>query len=165
VHGQSGTATISITPLGGFSNQVTLACSGLPAYSTCSFSPSSLLPSGSAAASSVLTIATDVANASLEPRHSPNRSLPSQRSSGEIAIALTVGLLFLGDKKRFRERLRGKYFGRSLLFVFVLCVSLMSLSGCGGSSPRDTPVGTSTITVTATGGSVSQSLSLSVVIQ
>jgi hypothetical protein len=165
VHGQSGVATISITPLGGFSNQVALACSGLPAYSTCSFSPSSVLSSGSAAASSVLTIATDVANASLAPRQGPNRSLPTQRSSGEIAIALTVGLLFVGDKKRFHERLRGKYLGRSLLFVFVLCLGLMSLSGCGGSSPRDTPVGTSTVTVTATSGSISQSLSLTVVIQ
>lgn len=43
--GQSGGATIELTALSGFTDSVSLSCSGLPAGTSCSFNPSQLVPS------------------------------------------------------------------------------------------------------------------------
>jgi Abnormal spindle-like microcephaly-assoc'd, ASPM-SPD-2-Hydin len=54
--------TVTVSGLGGsFNHNVSLSCSGLPAQSSCSFSPSGLTP-GSGSVSSVLTIKTAHAN-------------------------------------------------------------------------------------------------------
>ena len=42
--GQSGTATITVTPTHGFSGTVGFACSGLPNGSSCSFNPATVTP-------------------------------------------------------------------------------------------------------------------------
>ena len=44
LHGQTGTATLTVTPTGGFNQAVTFVCSGLPAESKCSFSPATITP-------------------------------------------------------------------------------------------------------------------------
>jgi hypothetical protein len=44
VAGQSGTAKFTVTPVNGFSSQVSFACNGLPSGATCSFAPSSVTP-------------------------------------------------------------------------------------------------------------------------
>ena len=56
--GQSGTATLTITPVNGFDSAVSFACSGLPAEASCSFSPQTVTPSGGTAATTTLTITT-----------------------------------------------------------------------------------------------------------
>ena len=54
--------TVTVSELGGsFNHNVSLSCSGLPAQSSCSFSPSGLTP-GSGSAGSALTIKTSKAN-------------------------------------------------------------------------------------------------------
>jgi hypothetical protein len=56
--GQTAGYTVSIASLGGsFPNSVSLACNGLPAGTTCTFSPASLVP-GANGASSALAITT-----------------------------------------------------------------------------------------------------------
>ena len=57
--GKTGTATLTVTPQNGYSGTLQFSCSGLPANSSCSFSPSSLTPNG-AAATTTLTLATNV---------------------------------------------------------------------------------------------------------
>src|SRR6266851_4045995 len=54
--GSSGSATISLTSVGGFAGSVALSCSALPSGATCSFA----LPSLSGAGNSALTITTTV---------------------------------------------------------------------------------------------------------
>jgi hypothetical protein len=51
--GASGTLTITVSPKNGFKQAVGLACSGLPAGATCSFSPSSVNTAGGAAATTL----------------------------------------------------------------------------------------------------------------
>jgi subtilase family serine protease len=53
--GQSGTSTITVSMLNGFSNTVTLTCSGLPVGGACSFVQGSLTATGT----SILTITTN----------------------------------------------------------------------------------------------------------
>jgi hypothetical protein len=165
VAGQTGTASLTVTPSGGFNQAVTFACSGLPASSQCSFSPATLTPSGSPA-STTLTITTDVKTGALTLPGLPHR--PSPADDGIYACLLLGGV---GTLVRLRALRRGQIRGiRSTILVGVVllvsAIGLGSLTACGNSGPvYRTPAGTSTVTVIATSGSVSQSTGITVTIQ
>jgi hypothetical protein len=149
--GQSGSATATVTPLNGFNQQVSFTCSGLPMGTTCSFSPSTVTPSGSAA-TTTLTIATNVAT---NPLHAPSPFVHHGSMEGGTLLAFAL----FGFGGLFRSRRRWKRF----FCAFVVFAGLgLGLSGCNRivSGP-----GTSTITVTATAGSLSQSGTFSLTIQ
>lgn len=161
--GQSGTVTISITPVIGFNSSVSFSCSGLPAGTACSFSPATVTPSG-AAASTTLTLNAST-SASNHPS-SPFRYMP--------VAALACSLCFVRFKKR-------RWYS-----LWILCVGSMlslSLSACGGGTSNSSGGSTSssggsassgggststpesgTVTVIATSGSRSHSTSISVTI-
>ncbi len=56
VQGNSATSTCTVTSLNGFSAEVSLACSTLPAGAACNFSPASVTPAPGGTASAILTI-------------------------------------------------------------------------------------------------------------
>src|SRR6202041_3096428 len=133
---------------------ITFACSGLPVDATCSFSPATATPSGSATAATTLTIATNVASASLR------KDLPNPRPNGRtpmLCIFLLGGLGLI----RARRHLRNLTRSHALLNLSLLALVLFGLAGgavigCGGGSSTKTPAGTSTVTIPATGGSQTQ---------
>ncbi len=51
--GQTGTATLTLTPVGGYTGAVAFTCSGLPQFATCTFSPASVQVDGSNTAQTV----------------------------------------------------------------------------------------------------------------
>jgi hypothetical protein len=161
--GASGTTTVTVTPAFGFSSAITFACSGLPADSTCTFSPATVTPSGSAVSTTTLTIATNATSALLRkdlPTSRPNKRIPV------LCIVLLGAIGLLRARRHFRNLTRS----RSALNLSVLALLLLELAGaavigCGGGSSNSTPAGTSTVTVTATGGSQTQTTTLSVTIQ
>jgi Bacterial Ig-like domain (group 3)/FG-GAP-like repeat len=146
----SGTSTVTITPAGGFNQQITFSCSGLPSNATCNFSPSTVTPSGTAAATTTMTIATGVSNIATIRKFFP-------WSDGGIGSKVALGVLLLPWTMMMRRRRplgKGTY---PLLSLFIISGSLIFLSGCGGSGSRhSTPVGASTVTVTATSGAITQ---------
>ena len=58
--GQSGTATLNVIPLGGYSQAVQFSCGSLPAGVNCVFSQSSVTPDGIHPSTATLTIKTSV---------------------------------------------------------------------------------------------------------
>jgi N-acetylneuraminic acid mutarotase len=143
--GQSGTATVSVTPLYGFNSAVSFTCSGLPAGASCSFAPQTVTPSGGVA-STTLTVKTATTTAAL-PRNS-NPMLPGS--------ALALALCCFGWRKR-----------RRLQIFLLLAVSVAGASiftGCNAASSSTTQPVTSTITVTATAGSVQHSSTISLTV-
>jgi hypothetical protein len=157
--GQTATTTVTVTPQNGFNQQISFACSGLPAASTCNFSPATITRNGSAA-TSTLTIATDVA---IAFPHAPSPFGSLQRKA-----RLAVVLFGLGGLLSARRR------WRSLFCAIVLLAGLgLTFSGCGGGGGSGTagggnsktPSGTSTITVTVTAGSLSQNGSFTLIVQ
>ncbi len=93
--GQTGTAMITVTPTNNFTGAVSFNCNGLPTGSTCSFSPTSVTPSGAA----VTTTATVTAGASATSGSVPitvygttgnTSATASHISNASPAIALTV---------------------------------------------------------------------------
>jgi hypothetical protein len=110
--GASGTVTLTVTPEYGFNSAVSFACSGLPFGATCSFSPTTVTPSGGPA-TTVLTISTSSQSAASTSNSRPFLPL----------TALSFGLFLLIRKKQ-----------RGLQYI-VLVAALAGLGttlGCGG---------------------------------
>jgi sugar lactone lactonase YvrE len=136
-----------VTPISGYTGGVDIACSGLPANTTCTFLPgtvsltnvsnSSGVTVGPSAQTVQLTITTDTAP-------------PSTVAAGGFLI-LPVGLLLLGARKRLLGA--GSIQRRSLTLGLLVCLGLLTmlpLTGCG-STQVSTPHGSSVVTVMLTG--------------
>jgi hypothetical protein len=157
--GGSGSATITVTPVGGFNQSLSFTCSGLPAYATCMFSPSTLTPNGTnTAVSSTLTIATDVQTVE---RHDP--TLPGSHRGVPLWAFAVVGLGGL-----LRARRRSRRIGSACMLavgIVVLVIAGLGISGCGGKGGGAiTPKGASNVTITVTGTGATQTLTISVTI-
>ena len=163
--GQSGTVTLKLAPADGFTGSVNLACSGLPAGTTCSFSQSPINVTSTATEQTTLTIASSttytpptgyVARVVAPPRHGGLR----------FAIATTMPLaacLLFGAARR-------RKFLAMLPIVLLGLVVTAGVAGCsggggGGSMTVPTPTGTSQVTVTATSGAVSKSAVITLTVQ
>jgi hypothetical protein len=140
--GQSATFTISVVPMNGVVSTVTFACSGLPAASSCTFSPASVTPNG-AAATTTLTLSTTAPGSAL-----PFAGLPPWTFIS-WALATVIGFFML------RTGIFGKN-ARRYSVVFGCIALLLCLVSCGGGNgahhvpTTGTPPGISNVTVTAT---------------
>jgi hypothetical protein len=153
---------LTVTPAGGFAQAVSFACAGLPSEASCTFAPSTVTPSGSAA-TTVLTISTTA------PSVKKNSGNDRSSLTGLAAFASLAMLILTFRPNRNRMR---------WLAVLLTLGIAASVLGCGGGSSGSgggggggnttdpgTPASTSAVTVTATAGSLSQTLSLSVAVQ
>jgi hypothetical protein len=143
--GQTARYTVSVTPDGGFNQIVALSCSGAPAQSTCSVSPSSVALNGSTSATATVTVTTGGGSAGLTlPGSAPatgSRLGVWLMLSGMLGLPMMVRLA-----GRRRERRQQWIFG--LFFLCVLTVVIMSACGGGNSSMGGgTKAGTYTLTV------------------
>jgi hypothetical protein len=153
--GQTVTTPISVTGATGFSGQVALACSGLPAGAACSFTPATVAVSVTTPATSSLTVNTGASAASAAV------AVPHLGTGiHKVAYGFTFGsFLFLG---LIRRR------GRNIwpLFGCLLLLCSLGLTACGGNSaPSGTAPGTYNFTVTATSGSLKASSNLTLNVQ
>lgn len=160
--GQSGQATFTVTPVGGFKSQISFACSGLPPYATCTFSPSSVTPDGTnTAVTSTLTIATNVKTASVKSPAKPGDH-PYQYNEKLLALALFGLPSLLWGRRKVGKRWSALH----LIVVYgLLSLAATMMQGCGGGTNMTTPRGTDTITVTATGGGAAQTASVTLTVQ
>ena len=152
--GQSGTTTLTITPLGGFNQTISYSCTGLPSEATCTFAAAS-------ATSETLTIATTAPSARLHKG-------PMGRSREIFYALLLPG--FLGIVASAGNRKRSWRGMRLLSLIAVLALFTMSMPACGGGSSGTTsnpgtPTGNSTVTVTATAGSLSHQVPITLTVQ
>jgi len=150
--GSRGTITLTVTPEYGFNSTVSFACSGLPVGATCSFSPSSIIPSG-AEATTALTISTSSQSAAARR--------PNSRSYLRVmTLALTV-FLFGWRDRRLQQR----------LLLAAAFIGLGLASGCSGGGAGDgnggggsTPF-TLSVTITATAAAIQQTAQVSLTVE
>jgi subtilase family serine protease len=146
--GQTATVNFTITPVNGFTGTLNFSstnCSGLPSEATCTFSPSSISVTGTAATTVTLTIKTTAPRAELID--------PLGRNRGVFYAVLLPGLLgmFAVSLPR-KSRAQGI---SALNLLALLAISTLWMGACGGgSSNKDpgTPKGTYTVVVMATTG-------------
>jgi len=140
--GLKGTTTLTVTPQNGFKSAVSFACSGLPSNATCSFSPTTLTPSGAAATTQLTITVSTQANV---VRQASRPVLP--------ATGLAIGCCFLIWKRR-------RVSGGPLLVVSFAGAMLFAGCGGGGVTGGGGSSQTYTVTVTATSGTLQQTASL-----
>lgn len=154
--GQSTTEHITFTPNPGTGAAMTLACSNLPAHSSCSFLPATV-PAGSGTTDVVVTIQTTA---------NTHAALTNGRSFYAYASWLPLmGLFGLAVMTMPRKRRRVSPIVLITLPVFALAL----LIGCGSNSTpqpanNGTPPGTYTITVTGSSGNVTQTTTFSLTV-
>jgi hypothetical protein len=129
--GKSATATLTLTPSGGFDASVSFSCSGLPSGATCRFSPTTATVNGSAV-TDTLTITTTAATASAI----------SPWTAGGLALA---GILLpFAALRRPHSMLPGA--SRSpLTRVTALLLCALVLGSCGGGSGSSSAGSSSTM--------------------
>jgi subtilase family serine protease len=153
--GSTVTATINLTPIHGFTGQITYTCTDSVSESTCT-GPTMAVPSTQAAS---FLVTTKAPIARLER--------PFDRGSRILYATLLPGLLGIVLVASARKRsLRSVRF---LGLLMVLGFSTIWLGSCGGSSSSSTkdpgtPTGSYTITVTGTSGSLTRQTSFTLVV-
>jgi hypothetical protein len=145
--GQSVTDHITFTPNPGTNAPISFNCSGLPALSTCTFTPATV-PAGNSPVDVALTIATTGPSAALQQ----SRATYATWVPFGLGFGL-IGIVVIGTRGRRRK---------ITTTLVTLAFVVMLLVGCGGHSTPNpgnpgTPKGTFPITVTATSGSVTHS--------
>lgn len=162
--GQSGSSTVTITPSGGFTGEVTLSCTGPTTADkmTCGFGSGSTVsatvqvPITGPAATATFTVGTTAPqSASVQP---------GWRSGG---IAFAVLLIAFVPRKGWRRKISFMVLGAVILLGQTSCGGGSSTSGGGGgtgggTTVSGTPQGTYPFTVTATGGSGANAYSTSI---
>jgi hypothetical protein len=153
--GESVTTNVSVAGAGGFSGMVNFSCTELPTNASCSFSPASMAVSGTAAATTALTVSTAaVTTANV-------RDDGSLRAITALVCGLPLlGLLALLPVARGRRLL--------LCLGFMLFVAASGLTGCGGggqSSSTKTAPGSYTFKVVATSGTTTSTASYTLTVQ
>lgn len=160
--GQSGTSTLTVTGINGYTGTINLSCSGLSTTSklTCSVNPSSvqLNGTGQTVALSIGTTASHAVTASSVAANGANQPL----FWGGLAV-LVGGVL--ANPLRLRRR------GIAVLMLITISL-ILSAVGCGGSSSgsssgrgNGTPAGTYVVTVTGNDGTTSHTTDVSVSVQ
>jgi len=131
--GGTGASAVTITPLNGFNEQVTLSCSNLPTQATCSFSPV-IASTASGAFTSTLQVQTQAASGAVTmpgfgPR--PGDVPGSQGPGAALAWALPGVLALIGFASLRRRALGGA--ARTAGVVLLLAaggIAALGLSGC-----------------------------------
>jgi Bacterial Ig-like domain (group 3) len=148
--GQTANLSITMKSLNGFTGVIKLSCGNLPAFTTCTFSPSTefVVTAGSGFAT-VLIKTTGPHLAMIAPQR-PGRT--NERKGMWATLSLAVCGMFLMGAMRKR-----KYLAISAVLAVI---AMAAITGCGGSggppipqptpTPQVTPAGTTTINVIAT---------------
>ena len=147
--GSSGTLTLTMTPLGGFTGSVSLTCSGAPARSSCTASPATLAASNGTTAQ---TASIDITTSGWLPPPGSKRTPPiSPRQVMFILIALAM-LVCIGRTRRLRARLG----------LSAACLVFCFLAGCSASN--GTQKGSYTLTLTGASSTVTHSVSVTLTV-
>ena len=146
--GQTVSAPINVTGVTGFSGQVAFACSGLPANTSCSFSPATITVSGTPAVPTLLVVNTAASMATARP-----------------TLAYGLGLASLVLLWPIRRRRAIHLWAMMLYMIAFTALGLAGCNGGGSNTPPKTTPGTYNFTVTASSGSVETQSSYTLVVQ
>jgi hypothetical protein len=143
--GASASTSLTVTGQAGYNGIVNFSCSGLPANSSCSFTPFTVGSGGN----TTMTIAT-AARQAAALQHPRSLDWFTSIAGSSFAVVLIVGV----PARRKRIGLS------SAILLLVVLGSILSFVGCGGAAaPKQaptvtagTPAGTFTVTVTASDG-------------
>nr|WP_255551415.1 sugar-binding protein [Granulicella sp. dw_53] len=158
--GSSGTSTLTVKPIGGFTGTVTVGCGTPPSHMSCSFSTSTLTFTAASTASQTATITIGTTGmAGLQLPQSPD-STNSHRTMWAFALPC-IGLVAL-----FRRRSSGLRNMRLLAAILVCsAAAMLGILGCGDGGSKQAAAGTYTMNVNVTANNVTSNVPLTVTVQ
>ncbi len=149
--GQSGSYTLTMTPVNGFSDTVAVTCANLPVKATCTASPSSATVGGSIPTNVTINIGT-AANSMMGPGGGPLGPTPGTGLWSWLAGLLALGFLIVLVSRR-SLRPRHAWAGFALLLLLVAgaaaCNNYYTNPITQINTSKGTPQGVYTITITA----------------
>jgi hypothetical protein len=165
--GSQGSTTLTFTGMNGFSGTFNLSaasCAGLPAHSSCSFSPPSVTLSGTTTTGMTTLTVSTMAPSSSTP-HVTGR--PQGLGPAVTFLAAALALFFLMSISNRQKN------WRAVLLAMIATATLLTFSACGGGGgggggPQNpgTPVGVDpNVVISISGGGVSHSIPLTVNVQ
>ena len=134
--GQTGTATLTILPIGGSTQTVQVSCGSLPVNISCSFAPASVTLDGSTTSSVKITVATRTTTAGLVTR--------GHALGVATSLAFAALLLPFGRRRRLKTLL-------GLMGIVVIALYGAGCGSSGSSSNAQKGVYVLSITTTSTG--------------
>ena len=154
IAGRSTQFMLTVTPVGGFANNVTFSCVPVSGV-TCSFNPAAVTP-GNGPASTTLTVIT---SASVS-----RYGFVMPRQIGPWILLIAIALYSLATARAQNlPSVRLSPFAASAATILMLC---LVIGGCGGySNNSQANKGTATIMVTAQSGAVAHTTTVSVTVQ
>jgi hypothetical protein len=148
--------SLTVTPVAGFSRQVSLTCNGVPKAAACSVAPDEVVVNGSDAATATVTVTTTARSLAPPRGGGPGGFPPSPPDTHKLLWLSTLIFLTLACWRSPQRRARVGLGGALLSAV------LWAACGGGGSAStpvpkQGTPAGTYTLMVTATSEGISRS--------
>lgn len=162
--GQTATYALKLTPVMGFNQTVTLACTVDAPGALCGISPGFVTLTGSTASAVTVTVSTT--GASMAALDLPSRSGPARPFKYAWVAFILPGVFW-----RRRRRSSPKTNWCLLLFFAGLLSWCLISTGCGSSGstatapPASTPAGTYSVVVLASSGSIVHQVTLSLTVQ
>ena len=153
--GKSAQFNLTITPIGGFAQPISLSCSGLPAGASCSSTTANpVTPSGT----TTITVIVNTALRTLTPSGRPIGVQPPRGvsivNSGWLAL-LAALLLVTAALFSFRARRVAAMLVPAALVVIMIFMSMACNGGGQAGAPAGTPAGTYQIGITGKSGVIS----------
>jgi hypothetical protein len=142
--GQSASYTLSLTPLNGFNQAVSLSCSRVPTAATCTVLPSSVTLDGSNTSTATVTVTTTAASM-VGPGQGPSVMLPPL--GNPVKMRWLVWLLAIITMASWLKAQRRVRLGFAVMMLFVLAWTACSVGG--SEKPPFTPPGNYQLVITA----------------
>jgi len=160
--GKSAEFNLTISPIGGFAQPITLSCSGLPKATSCSSTTANpVTPSGP----TTVTVIVNTGLRTFVPSGRPMGVQPprvvSIGNSGWLAL---IAALLLGATALFGVRGR-RAAAMLVLVVVMICVSASCNGGGQAGGPSGTPAGTYEIGITGTAGVISHTATVTLQVE
>jgi hypothetical protein len=169
--GQSATYSVTVTPkFGAFANSITLACTDLPALSSCAFTPGTVTPGPNPVISSLTITTTGSASASglWSGRFTPHlHRLANGRPHWLLACTLFLLMMAFWLAAPHRRR-SAALLPTALVLVLALLATQTACGGSGNngtSSNSGTPGGSYAISISGTSGSLVQTATATLRVQ
>jgi len=143
--GQSATYILSLSPVNGFSEAVSLSCSRAPTAASCTILPSSVTLNGTSTSTATVTIAT-AAPSIVGFRHGPSVIPPPLGKP--VVLLWFAGLLVLITVTSLWKAPRRARVALAMMMLLVLAWTACSVGG--SEKPPYTPSGSYQLVVTAT---------------
>ena len=149
--GQPANYMVNVTPVADFKQAVSLTCSGAPAQSTCTITPSSVTLDGVDPVTVTVAVTTTATAMSLAPKViTPFAVGHIGLFVGLVGLLVLIALAFMSGR---RGAVKPQFACIMLVSLFSIGIAMTGCSGSGSKNSGGTPSGTYTLVVTGTSNS------------